>query len=105
MRPPLSSSDDLVEIAALGSAQRAWLGKCLDFEGMVLEIEADHFRVGRDRIDALFAPGPEQLQRRRHVHLRIVELRCRRRVHHITPLDLHRIGIGGGDMAVRAMSS
>ena len=65
---------------------------------MVLEVEAHHFGEGRDRIDALLAAGAEELQRRRHVHLRIVEFRRRRGVHHVAPLDLHRVGIGRGDM-------
>jgi hypothetical protein len=72
---------------------------------MILEVEADDVGVGRDRVDALLATGAEELQRRRHVHLRIVELRRRRGVHDVTALDLDRIGIGGGDVAVRAMSS
>ena len=67
---------------------------------MVLEVEADHLGVGRHGVDALLAAGAEQLQRRRHVHLRIVEFRRRRRVHHIAALDLHRIGVGRGDAAV-----
>lgn len=47
-----------------------------------------------------FAPGAEQLQRRHHVHFRVVEFRDRRRIHHVAIVDLHRVGVGGGDMAV-----
>jgi hypothetical protein len=92
--------DDFVEIDVLGAAQRAGLVEMLDFEGMILEIEADDLGVGRHRIDALLAAGAEQLQRLRHVHLRIVEFRRRRRVHDVAALDLDRIGIGRGDAAV-----
>ena len=48
-------------------------------EGMVLEIEAAHARIGRDRIDALLAARAEQLQRRTIVEFRIVEFRDRAR--------------------------
>ena len=92
--------DDLVEIDLLGAAQRAGLVEGLHLERVVLEVEADHLGEGRHGVDALLAAGAEQLQRRRHVHLRIVEFRRRRRVHHIAALDLDRIGVGRGDVAV-----
>lgn len=34
------------------------------------------------------------------MHFRIVEFRGRGRIHHVTPGNLHRIGIGGGDASV-----
>ena len=67
---------------------------------MILEIERHHLGVGRDRVDALLAAGAEQLQRRAIVHLRIVEFRRRRGIHHVAAVDLHRIGVGRGDVAV-----
>ena len=98
--PPGVVDDHLVEIAVRGPAQRAVLLPGARIERMVLEIQAHRLRVGRDGVDPLLAPGAEQLQRRAAGKLRVVEFRDRRWVHHIAPLDLHRIGIGGGDMAV-----
>ncbi len=67
---------------------------------MILEIQADDLRIGRHGVDTLLAARAEELERVRHVHLGIVEFRRRRRIHDITALHLHRIGIGRGDMAV-----
>ena len=92
--------DHLVEIDLLCTAQRAGLVEGLDLEGMILEVEADDLGEGRDGVDALLAAGAEELQGRRPVHLRVVEFRRRRRIHHVAPLDLDRIGIGGGDAAM-----
>src|SRR5258708_27339473 len=73
--------DDLVEIGILGAAQRAWRIETIARERMVLEVERDHLRKRRNRIDTLLAAGAEQLQRRTIVHLGIVKFRRRRRVH------------------------
>ncbi|EKJ94209.1 carbon-phosphorus lyase complex subunit [Bradyrhizobium lupini HPC(L)] len=89
-----------IQIDIFCAAQRAGLVEALDFKRMILEIEADDVGVGRYGIDALLAPGAEQLQRVRHVHFRVVEFRGWRWIHHITPGHLHRIGVGGGDAAV-----
>ncbi|QTK80019.1 PhnJ Carbon-Phosphorus Lyase Complex Subunit [Agrobacterium tumefaciens] len=98
--PALVIQHHLVEIDILRAAQCAGLVEALDFKRVILEIQADDIRIGRHGIDALFAPGAEQLQRLRHIHFRIVEFRRRRGVHHITPGDFHRIGIGSGNAAV-----
>ena len=47
-----------------------------------------------------FTASAEKLQGGHHVHFRIVEFRCRRRIHDIAIINHRRIGIGGGDMAV-----
>ena len=94
--------DDLVEKAVGRPTQRAGAGRPARLERVILEVERHHLGVGRDRVDALFAPGAEQLQRRAVVHLRIVELRRRRGIHHIAVVDLHRIGIARRDLAVPA---
>jgi hypothetical protein len=99
--------DHLVEIAVLGAAQRAGLVGLGGLEGVILEIEADDLacRAGSHRC-AVRAPRRKAGSPGMSVtHLGVVEFRDRRGVHHIAVLDLHRIGIGGGDMAVRAMSS
>jgi hypothetical protein len=44
-------------------------------------------------------PAPKELQRRRHLHLRIVEFRDRRRRHHIAAIDHDRIVIGRRHLA------
>src|SRR3981189_1051590 len=67
--------DDLVEIVRLGAAQRAGRVDTIARERMVLEVERDHLRMRRNRIDALLAAGAEQLQRRTIVPLGIVEFR------------------------------
>src|ERR1700686_5608203 len=67
--------DDLVEIGLLGAAQRTGRVEPVTREWVVLEIERDHRGVWWNRIDALLAPGAEQLQRRTIVHLGIVEFR------------------------------
>src|SRR5262245_44081238 len=56
--------DDLVEIGILRSAERTRRVEAIALERMVLEIERHDFRVRRDRIDAFFAAGSKQLQRR-----------------------------------------
>ncbi|BAK11777.1 carbon-phosphorus lyase complex subunit [Pantoea ananatis AJ13355] len=66
---------------------------------MIVEVEAFNFGVRRQGIDALLASGTKQLQGGHHVHLRVIEFGNRRRIHHIAIVDLHRIGIGGGDVA------
>ena len=45
-------------------------------------------------------PAPNSCSASRHMHLGIVEFRRRRGVHHVAALDLHRIGVGRGDLAV-----
>src|SRR6185436_20823698 len=50
---------DLVEIDVFRRAQRAGLVECLHLERVVLEVEADHLRIGRHRVDALLATGAE----------------------------------------------
>ncbi len=57
--PAMVIEDDLVEIDLLGAAERAGLIEMLDLEGMVLEIEAHHFGMGRHGIDALSRPAPK----------------------------------------------
>ena len=89
----------LVEIAVGRGAERAGLGPALDAEGMVVEIEALDAGMGRQRVDALLAAGAEELQRRRHVHLRIVEFRDRRGRHDVAAVDHHRIVIGRRHLA------
>ena len=69
---------------------------------MILEIEADHLRVGRQCIDPLFATRTKKLDRRHIAQLGVVEFRDRGWVHDITPFDLDRIGVGGRDMSVAA---
>src|SRR6516165_3946850 len=91
--------DDLVEKALRRAAERAGGIMPVGRERMILEIERDDLRVRRDRIDALLAPGAEELQGRTIAHLRIVELRRWRRVGHIAAVDSDRIRIGGGDVA------
>ncbi|EJK92807.1 PhnJ, carbon-phosphorus lyase complex subunit [Klebsiella pneumoniae subsp. pneumoniae DSM 30104 = JCM 1662 = NBRC 14940] len=88
-----------VEVAVARAADGAGLIPLLHGKGMVVEIETLHRGIGRHGVDPLFAPGAEQLQRRHHVHFRVIEFRDRRRVHHVAAIDLHRIGVGGGDMA------
>ena len=56
--------------------------------------------IGRHGVDPLFAPCPEKLDRGIIREFRIVEFRDRRRVHHVAPLDLDRIGIGGRNLAM-----
>src|ERR1700694_439977 len=73
-----------VEIGIVRPAQRAWRVETVAREGMILEIERNNRSEQRNRIEAFLAAGAEQLQRRAIVHLRIVEFRRRRRVHHIT---------------------
>src|SRR5690606_30857907 len=53
--------DDLVEVAFARAAESADLVPALHLERMVLEVEALDPGVGRDRVDALLAPRPEQL--------------------------------------------
>ena len=71
----------------------------LNLEGVVLEIQAFDRGIGRYRVDALFAPGPEQLECRIAVHFRVVEFRDRRRRHQIAAVDQDRIVVGGVDAA------
>ena len=97
--PALVVGDDLVEIGIAGATQRAGRVEPVARERVILEIERHHVGVRRDCVDALLAASAEQLQRRAIVHLRIVEFRRRRRVHHIARIHLHRIRIGGRDMA------
>src|SRR5258707_15162788 len=89
--------DDLVEIGIASPTQRAGRVEPVARERVILEIERYDTGMRRDSIDALLAAGAEQLQRWAIVHLRIVEFRRRRRVHHITCVDLAWIGIGGCD--------
>src|SRR5690349_17725482 len=63
--------DDLVEIGVARATERAGLVPFLHAKGMVLEIEALHLRIRRQRIDALLAAGPEKLQGGAIVELRI----------------------------------
>src|SRR3546814_4113998 len=70
--------DDLVEEGLFRAAERAVLLPLLHGKGMVVEVEALHLGIGRQRVDALLEPGAEELQGRKVVHLRIVELRNRR---------------------------
>ncbi len=98
--PTAVVGDDLVEVDVPGSAERAGVAEALDREGMVLEIEAAHVGEGRQRVDPLLAAGPEELQGRGTVHLGIVEFRQRRRIHDVAARDLHRIGVGRGDVTV-----
>src|SRR5262245_36696327 len=92
--------DHLVEEAVGRPAQRAAPVVAVALERMILEIERDDAGMGRQRIDALLAARGEQLQRRTIVHLRIVELGRGGGVHHVAPVDLHRIRIAGGDVSM-----
>ena len=98
--PALVVEHHFVEIDPVCAAECAILLECLDLERVVLEIQADHFGMRRNRVDPFFTSGAEQLQRIGHVHFRIVEFRGRRGIHHITTIDLDRIGIGLGDAPV-----
>src|SRR4051812_41009068 len=66
---------DLVQEAFGGAAERANALVAIALERMVLEIERNYLGIRRDRVDALFPAGAEQLQRGAAVHFRIVELR------------------------------
>ena len=70
-----------------------------DAERVILEVEAPHVGVRRNRVEALLAAGAEQLQRGHAVHLRVVEPRDRRRRHHVAAVDLHRVVVAGLDAA------
>lgn len=67
---------------------------------MIVEIEARDRRVRRNRVDAALASRAEQLQRRVHVQLRIVELRDRRRRAQVAAVDDHRVIVRRRDAAV-----
>src|ERR1700761_1554778 len=54
---------DLVEEARRVAAALAGVAVRLDAERVVLEVQALHVRVRRDRVEPLLAPGAEQLQR------------------------------------------
>src|SRR5882724_6559806 len=81
--PALVVGDDFVEVGLIGAAQRARRVEAVAREWMILEVERRHRCIGWNRIDALLAPGAEQLQRRTIVHLGIVEFRRRRWVHDV----------------------
>ena len=100
MPPALVVGHDLVEIGVGRAAELAGRVELGALEGVILEIERDDARIGRDRVDALLAPGAEELQRRAIVELGIVEFRDRRRVHDVAAGDARRIGVGRRDMAV-----
>src|SRR5262245_5836391 len=72
--PPAVVGDHLVEKALGRAAEGAGSVMAITLERVILEIERHHGGMGRDRVDALFAAGAEQLQGRAAVHLRIVEL-------------------------------
>jgi hypothetical protein len=76
-RAPGVVGDDLVEVAAGRAADRAGIVEPLRLEGEVLEAEALDARERGHGVDALLAAGTEQLQRRVHVHLGVVEARDR----------------------------
>src|SRR6056297_2571005 len=86
-----------------GHPVQVWASRETDMlsavEGIILEIEAHHLRVGPHRVDPLFPPRAEQLQRRRH-QLGVVEFRDRRGIHHVAILDRDRVGIGRRDLAM-----
>src|SRR5262249_17526081 len=65
--------DDLIEKGLARAADGAALVPALDREGMVLEVEALDRGQRRHGVDALLASGAEELERRVHVHLGIVE--------------------------------
>src|SRR5262245_9631531 len=69
--------DHFIEEAVRSPAEGAGAVGAVALEWMILEIERDHLRVRRDRIDALFSPGTEQLQSGAVIHFRIIELGCR----------------------------
>src|SRR5262249_6063022 len=73
--PTAVVDDHLVEERIGRAAQRAGRVMAIALERVVLEVERHDRRVWWDRINALLAPGTEQLQRGAIVHLRIVELR------------------------------
>src|ERR1700753_3931558 len=62
-------SDDFIEIGILRTAQRARRIEAVSGERVVLEIKRFHPGMRRDRINALLAPGAEQLQGWTIVHL------------------------------------
>ena len=100
IRPPASSvttSSRNDSVAPQNSQARVEFGA---LERMILEVERDDSRVGRDRVDPLLAAGAEQLQRRAIVELGIVEFRDRRGIHDVAAGDARGIGVGRRDMAV-----
>ncbi|VEB42152.1 Uncharacterised protein [Chromobacterium violaceum] len=91
--------DDFVQIAVMRTANRAALLPALDFERVVVEGQAFHLGVGRNRVQPLFAAGAEQQQGRVHVELGVVEFRNRRWRGQIPVVHHHRIVVAGGDVA------
>src|SRR5262249_52491974 len=92
--------DHLVEKRIPVSAQRTRSVVTIRIEGMILEIERDDLRIRWDGIDPLFTPCAEQLQGRAIVHLGVVELRRRRRIHHVSVGHLYWVGVARGDMTM-----
>ena len=64
-------------------------------EGVILEVEAFHARVGWHRVDFLLAPRAEQHDGGRHVQLGIVKARDGRGRHEVAPAHHHRVIVGG----------
>ena len=91
---------DLVEVALPRSTQRAISCRSLRFERIVFEVQTLYARVGRDGVDALLPPGPENLQCRHAVHFGIVELGNGRGGHNVPAMDQHGIVESGRDSAV-----
>ncbi|HEY6497724.1 MAG TPA: alpha-D-ribose 1-methylphosphonate 5-phosphate C-P-lyase PhnJ, partial [Trebonia sp.] len=92
--------DEVITDDAGGPADRAGPREALRLEGVVLEAEALDVGVRRDGVDALLAPGAEQLQGGAAVHLRVVEARDGRRRHEVAAVDHDGVVVGGGDVAV-----
>src|SRR5262249_50445571 len=54
--------DHFIEKAVRRPAEGTGAVEAVGLEGMIIEIERDDVCVRRDRVDALFSSGPEQLQ-------------------------------------------
>lgn len=72
----------------------------LNLERVVVEVEAFDRGIGRYGIETPLAARPEELQRRVHMELGVIELRNRRRRREIAPAHDHRVVVRRGDGAV-----
>src|SRR5215475_8002404 len=67
--------------------------KLLDLEADVFELERLDGCEGRNAVDTLFAAGAEQKKAARHVEVRYIPARDRRRGRHVAPV--HHDGVSG----------
>ena len=89
----------LVQIGVRRPAQPACMRSADRAERVIVEIQRLHLRVGRHSVDPLFPPGAEQLQRRHHVQLGIVERRDRAGRHQVASVHHHRIVVADRHLA------